>query len=354
VTTTHRITNENARVRYSASQEAEALISTMGRTEDIKFSPDGSWLAIAAFTKNLIHLFRIGSGSDNAHCRIKIENPLTIQSDALLNPHGIDFLGEDKIIVANRAGRMTLFEIPNQSSSGSIIKQKPAAIFKGSKKAKIGSPGSVACLKLAHDRYRVFCCNNYLHTVTAHDIELGKRSKAREERTLIRRGLSIPDGICISPDHQWIAISNHSTGTVLLYRMDSALNPDTKPHHMLHGIVCPHGIRFSADDSTLYVIDSASPYLHIFKQQEGQWTTIQKPTNSICMLDTETFERGRYNAQEGGLKGMDILHTRGLLAVTSEHCPLAFYDMDTLMQTPAVNIEEEIRDKSLQRDFELI
>jgi WD40 repeat protein len=326
----------------------------MGRTEDLKFSPDGRWMAIAAFTNNLIHLFRISSCSEDDPFRIEIGNPLTIKSDALLNPHGIDFLSGDKIIAANRAGRMTLFEIPNQNSSGSIIKQKPVAIFKGSKKAKIGSPGSVACLQLEHNRYRIFCCNNYLHTITVHDIELGNRYRAREESTLIRRGLSIPDGISISPDRQWIAVSNHSTGTVLLYRMDSGLNPDTKPHHMLHGIVCPHGIRFSADGSTLYVIDSASPYLHIFKQQEGQWNTIQKPANSICMLDTETFERGRYNAQEGGLKGMDILHTRGLLAVTSEYCPLAFYDMDTLMQAPTTNIEEEIREKSLQRDFELI
>ena len=48
-------------------------------------------------------------------------------------------------------------------------------------------------------------------------------------------------------------------------------------------------------------------------------------------MDDDTFLRGRYNTQEGGPKGIDVDRSGRILAVTSEHEPLAFYDMAAIV-----------------------
>jgi len=44
-------------------------------------------------------------------------------------------------------------------------------------------------------------------------------------------------------------------------------------------------------------------------------------------MDDETFSRGYYNPEEGGPKGLDIDCDKGILAVTSEMQPLAFFEI---------------------------
>ncbi len=50
---------DSAYIPYIASKDARDLIAHMGRTEDLKFSPDSRWMAIAGFGKNRIYLFAV-------------------------------------------------------------------------------------------------------------------------------------------------------------------------------------------------------------------------------------------------------------------------------------------------------
>ena len=344
-----------ALIAYAAPPHVQDVISTMGRTEDAAFSPDYKRLAVAGFGKNKLFLYSVRVRRHNGTKTVEIENCGVIGAKCLHQPHGIAFIGNDQLIVANRDGFIHILKIPDGFDNGAETVIRSSGRIKGDRKCPVRSPGSVACLELGVGHFRLLVCNNYIDTVTSHTVEFGGRKiKIINEGVLIQRGLSIPDGICISPDRRWVAVSNHSTGTVLVYELRPSLSRISKPAAMLHGIVCPHALRFSRDGGLLFVADSASPYMHVYERPDEGWHSICEPYKSIRMLDEQTFLRGWYNAQEGGIKGIEIDHRENLLAVTSEHLPLAFYDLDAVMALPTQNIDDEIKEKSLHRDFELL
>ena len=318
----------------------------------MKFSPDCQWLGITGFTNNSIYLFSTNVSYTNNVKIVDIKKSIIVRSNCLHYPHGICFIDNNHIIVANREGLIDILKIQTEPKSNMEIKISPIATIKGGYRSRVKSPGSITCIKLENGSYRVLACNNYIHTITSHNVTFLKGVKVKNEGVLIRRGLSIPDGICVSPDRKWVAVSNHSTGTVLLYKVEPELNKKTKPSAMLNGSVCPHAIRFSEDGEMLLVADSASPYMHIYKRTSEDWCSVQKPYKSIRMLSEDVFLLGRYNTQDGGTKGIDINYADSMLAVTSEHLPLAFYDLDDVMEMASLQIDEEIKEKSLQRDHD--
>jgi WD40 repeat protein len=341
---------DNALVPYSSPPEVEKVISAMGRTEDMKFSPDYQWLAITSYSDNKIYLFSTSAMYSNNEKLIEIGKFLIIRSSCLHEPHGVSFFDNEHIIVASRAGLIDILKIPEDAARNAEINIDPIATIKSSYKCRIKNPGSIDYLKVDNENFRVLSCNTYIHTITSHNINLNKKRKVKNEGVLIRKDLAIPDGICISPDRKWVAVSNHSTGTVLLYGLDPDLNKKTEPCGVLEGIVCPHAIRFSKDGDMLFVADAGSPYMHIYKTADGDWCSTRKPYKSIRMLNEDVFSLGRYNAEEGGIKGIDINHNESILAVTCEHLQLAFYDLDDVLGMPSLQIDDEIKEKSLQRD----
>jgi WD40 repeat protein len=341
---------DNALVPYSSPPEVEKFISAMGRTEDMKFSPDYQWLAITGFLKDRIYLYSTNVISRNNVKLVEIQKCIIIRSDGIREPHGVSFMGNEHLIVGNRAGAINILRIPADAGCNTEINIDPVAAIKSNYKCRVKAPGSIAVLKLDNENFRVLVCNNYIHTITSHNVNLHDKKKARNEGVLIRKGLAIPDGICISPDRKWVAVSNHCTGTALLYGLDPDLNKKTEPCGVMEGIVCPHAIRFSENGDLLFVADSASPYMHIYKTDHGNWCSTQKPYKSIRMLNEHVFSLGRTNPEEGGLKGIDINYKENLLAVTTEHLPLAFYDLEGVLGMSSLQIDDEIKEKSLLRD----
>jgi hypothetical protein len=65
-------------------------------------------------------------------------------------------------------------------------------------------------------------------------------------------------------------------------------------------------------------------------------------------MDEETFERGHYSRAEGGPKGIDVHPTGGVLAVTAQHLPLAFFDV-----SGSLDDASERRDDEARLDYEL-
>ena len=77
--------------------------------------------------------------------------------------------------------------------------------------------------------------------------------------------------------------------------------------------------------------DAGSPYLYVYARGADDWSGGREPIATLRQMDDDTFLRGRYNTQEGGPKGIDVDRSGRILAVTSEHEPLAFYDMAAIV-----------------------
>src|SRR5262245_2239299 len=90
------------RLDYAATANVRDFLGSIGRTEDVRFSPSNTRLAIAGFLRNKIAVFDI-----SLHCspsRISLTGVAEISSTYLKHPHGLDFVDDEKILVANRDG----------------------------------------------------------------------------------------------------------------------------------------------------------------------------------------------------------------------------------------------------------
>jgi len=346
-------------LEYTASAGIRRVLSEISRTEDVRLSPDNRCLAIVDYVCDKLFLFSIRiqvPGDGGAPPRIEILDYSVITSDSFHNPHGVAFLGNDDLLVCNRAADVCLFRIPSPGDHPRERKLKPYKTIsgKGSLLAKVKTPGSVDCYKLGDDRYRALVCNNHWHFISSHIIRPGTSARIDNQGVLIQKALRIPDGISISRDTAWIAISNHVNGEILIYKNTPELDRNTEAAAVLKGMVCPHGVRFSPDGKVL-VADAASPYLHVYDSDKGDWDGERYPTRSIRVVDDETFYDGRYDSREGGLKGIDIDNTGRVLLTTHRFGALEFHDLNKLLsRNDAMDSGQMMhllhqRDRSLER-----
>jgi DNA-binding beta-propeller fold protein YncE len=170
----------------------------------------------------------------------------------------------------------------------------------------------------------VLVCNNYIHRVTRHVLEPEAGYRVKRNQVFLRRGLKIPDGVTVSSDGQWIAISSHHTNDVKVFSTSARLGRLAKAVGILKNANFPHGLRFTADGRYLLVADAGSPVVHVYVRGET-WAGTREPVRSAVVLDDKTFARGRENVEEGGPKGIDIDPTGTVVAVTCDTQPLAFY-----------------------------
>ena len=346
------------RIEYEASPEIRAVIANINRTEDIKLSPDNNRLAIVDFICNRIFLFTIRMydiADETALPYIEILDYVILSSDSLHNPHGVAFLGNDHLIVCNRGADVCLFELPTTGDSSREYKIKPQKVIsgKGMLLAKVKTPGSVDCYELGNNRYRVLICNNHWHFVSSHEVSLDKNEKIINRGTLIQNSLKIPDGVSISHDRAWIAISNHVYGEILIFANNKELDRKTLPVARLKGIVCPHGVRFTRCGKVL-VADASSPYLHIFENNNGRWDGEHYCVKSLRIMDDDTFYEGRYDPREGGLKGIDSDASGRVLVTTHRLGILEFYDLRALLSSDDEVDREEMIKLCRERDQSIV
>ncbi|MFK7977888.1 MAG: YncE family protein, partial [Halioglobus sp.] len=252
-------------------------------------------------------------------------------------------------VVANRHGDVTGFKVPADEKHGELFLE-PCFMLAESKQTKIQNPGSVDIYRHEDGAYRMLVCNNHLHTVTSHTLKGAEDISVSGHRVLVRKKLIIPDGLTVSPDKQWIAVSNHVTGELIVYRNTLRVNRFSAPVAVLGGIVCPHGVRFSSDGRRLIVADAASAYLHLFERDGEAWHSQSAPTKSVRLLSKSQFEEGRTNPEEGGVKGLDMTRDGKLLVTTCELDTLAFYTMDIFENADTPDIGNEIAGLSADRD----
>jgi sugar lactone lactonase YvrE len=183
----------------------------------------------------------------------------------------------------------------------------------------------------ADDDIEVLVANNAGGTVTRYTLDVDPMS-VRSSSVLLRRGMDFPDGVAVSADGGWIAVSNHDAHTVMLYRRSSSLHEDSKPDCILRGVSYPHGIGFTADDRHLFVADTSGPYIHVFAQDAQTWRGVQYPAQSVRVIEEDVFrQHPRSDQGDGGTKGIDLDCDGHVLAVTSVYQPLAFFDVGAIL-----------------------
>jgi hypothetical protein len=317
-------------LEYQATPEVRLMLSQLGRTEDLQLSPARRLLAITGFCSDRIIVFKLHLEASNGPPVIQMTDYVQFTSPALSHPHGIVFFDEHTVAIANRTGKVSFFRIPPMGGKQKSFNLKPLHVLGGKLFNKIHSPGSLDTYETGEGRYRLLICNNYAHVVTEAEVRLNGAFSVRKHRTLLRKGLEIPDGICVSASRQWMVISNHVPGTLLVYKNTPDLGVSSDPVAELRGMDCPHGVRFTDRDRKIIVVDSADPTLCVYSCGVDGWCGIYQPDNVVRVLDQHTFQLGRYNVEEGGPKGIDIDEASGVLVMTCEHQPLTFYRLDDL------------------------
>src|SRR4051795_694154 len=336
-------------VRYQSSQRVDQIIASLGRTEDVSFSPSSLRLAVAAFTRNRIAVFDVEISTCSAAPHIALTAAAEFSSPALNLPHGVDFLDEDTLIVANREGSVAIFELPadNAREEWEIL---PIETWPAGGTAVLQSPGSVRVAGTQQGVREVLICNNSGHTVTRHLLDGSAGSGLRSSEIFLRKWLAGPDGVAVSSDRRWVAVSNHETHSVLLYQQGPSLTADSDPDGILRCVTYPHGLRFSADGYQLFVADAGAPYVHVYSSDAGHWHGVRKPVASIRIMDQPRFARGQHNPQEGGPKGLDIDVSSRILVVSCESLPLAFFNARAMLEGYA----PEAHDQTLDLQHELM
>jgi len=341
-----------AAIGFDASTAVRKALSEVGRTEDITLSPSGSLLAMAAFAKNKVYIFSISTGKLTRNISIEIIDYTVLASDRLNQPHGCTFLDDEHLFVCSRMGDATIFRVPTPNHRMGELRDPPLLVIPGSGylTAKVKTPGSVVAFPVGTKRFRCLVCNDQWHFVTAHTVDINEHPKLINEGKLIEEALEIPDGIALSPDRRWIAISNHVSGEVLIYPNTRGLDKRTPPVARLGGIICPHGIDFD-NDGNIYVADASSPYLHLFERPSSGWRSITKPNLSVRLMDNDSFYAGRYSTREGGIKGIGIDRKSGLLLTTCKSEVIAFHDLSLIRTTETEVDSEQLKALAIGRDL---
>jgi hypothetical protein len=308
------------------------VIETMARTEDVKFSPNQQCIAVPLFTTNQIAVFRFEiDGHDQARPAIQIVDTLLLDSPALSAPHGLAWIDDSRLVVANRVGRVRVFEVPPAWPASRRVSVKPVKTVWGLPFTRIQHPGSVLTYVDGAGHLQIVVCNNYVDRISRHWLDVapgvGSVIRVRRHDWLLHARLAIPDGLAISRDQTWLAVSNHGTSQVLVYRLSSDLDVHSDPAAVVDGVDCPHGLCIAPDGRSLLVADAGSPYVHVFQAGNADFAAGDLLHRKVRVLDETTFLRGRGNAQEGGIKGLDISANGAIAVTTCEQQPLAFFQM---------------------------
>jgi hypothetical protein len=310
-------------LEYTAPKYVCDVIAGLGRTEAVKFSPNNRRLAVVSFLRNRIAIFELCIAASPR--KISISNVMEISSTYLRLPHGIDFIDDEKIIVANRHGDAIIFEIPSGGGNYELV---PIEVIRSGE--ILNSPGAVSVARKGQNFCEVLICSNYGNKVTTHLLHLREKCSLESSRILLKKWLDLPDGVSVSGP--WVAISNHNTHSVFLYDNTGVLNDYSEPDGILRCAHYPHGLQFTSDGRFILVADAGAPYVHFYMQDGSGWRGVRSPFKSFRVLNDEDFLRGRTTIHEGGPKGIDVDNSMSIFVTTCEVQPLAFFDLADIVQ----------------------
>lgn len=336
-----------------ASDEVRAALARLGRTEDLAFSPNGRWLVIPSFARDSVGLVGLDIEAGDGRPEVTITGVAELAPPGLDHPHGVDFVDHETIVVVNRHGRVSLLRlaVPDDEIGGAEL--VPVDLPAGGGFDHLHGPSAVAVAPGPDGAHEVLIGHRFEGILTRHVLHAdgsgGFAVTANE--VLLREGIVVVDGVTVSPDGAWLALSNPMHLTVELYERGSAPSDAPRPRCILRGASYPHGVRFSADSRHLFVADGSSPHVYVHRREGDTWRGVRHPVASVRVFDDEVFRRGRRNARDGGPKGIDLDPSGTVLAVTSEFERVAFYDVAAIVERVAAQPDDHDAEVGLELDL---
>jgi hypothetical protein len=323
------------KIDYEAPQHVRDVIASLGRTEDVKFSPSNRRLAVAGFFRNKITIFDVSIADSGNSKTVALTGVAEISSADLKWPHGLVFLDDNKVLVANRIGNACIFELP----AGELKDRNlaPVAVIHSD---IIRTPGSLAVTDKGRDLYEALVVNNYGNSVSRHLLDLSSGCSTTSNEVLLTKCLDVPDGICVSSDAQWIAVSNHNSHSVFLYKNNSSLGESSLPDGILRYSIYPHGLRFTTDGRFILLADSGSPFVHIYERDKAGWHGVRSPLLSMRVLSDEDLSGAPHDYENAGPKGIDVNNAMSVFVTTCHYQPLAFFDLTAALEDAAANFSD--------------
>jgi DNA-binding beta-propeller fold protein YncE len=339
-------------IKFTASDPVWASLKDLGRTEDVKFSPDNRRLAIVGYKKNKLVVFDVDIAVSSGITTVSLTDVVEVTSASLSAPHGLTFIDDETLIVVNRWGEAPIFRLPPSGGAEKKIDVSALLTIHHDDAHQLDSPGSVSVSRVADNLFEILICNNYAHYVTRHLLQKNDQFELISNEKLLGRGLNIPDGVAESMDKRWIAISNHGTHCVYLYENTPRLNLRSRPDGVLRNINYPHGVLFMPDGNNIIVADAGSPFINIYAKNGDGWKGARNPQATFRVMDEAVYLRGRINPQEGGPKGIDIDGDMKVLVTTCDEQVLGFFALHEVLKQRGIPMDR--RRKSLQWRYERI
>src|SRR5262249_34610723 len=141
--------------------------------------------------------------------KITLTGAYELYSKQLNEPHGLDFLDEETIIVTNRSGDAIFLQLPSGGIVNNSFELAPLAVISSGSAGPVYSPASVSIFRMDRNLYEALICNNGSSNVTRHLVDLSAGCSVKSNEILLAKWLAVPDGVSISRDRHWLAISNH-------------------------------------------------------------------------------------------------------------------------------------------------
>jgi hypothetical protein len=328
--------NDQVRVDYlidfDASRAVRDALERIGRIEDVAFSPSNARVALSCLDRNSIAVADVEVDVDDRP-RIVVTDVAEFHSPSFNTPHGVDFLDDDRIVVANRYGRVHAFRLPPKTRTSTDAELTPIDPPETGWFEMMDWPGSIRVLGRGSEQLEALICNNRRSTVTYHELTTDPW-RVTSSQVLLRRLLDFPDSVSVTSDRRWIAISSHDAHVVMLYRWDQSLSESSDPDCILRGTMYPHGLQFSADGQHLIVADAGRPHVNLYARPGEDWCGVHYPDASARVMSDDVYARGR-DHESSGPKGVAIDNTDRVLVVTYEKQPITFFDVATMLQYEA-------------------
>jgi hypothetical protein len=232
---------------------------------------------------------------------------------------------DEHLLVANRYGRVEAFHVPRRASIRGTYGPIPLDPMELDSFELLKGPGAVRVVRHVAGQIEALVCDNQRSIVTKHELLLDPL-RVNSSHVLLRRFLDFPDGISVTADNEWIAISNHDAHLVLVYRWTPALAEQSEPNAVLRGTISPHGLQFTQDGRHLIVADAGRPYVNVYERHGQAWSGVRYPDAFVRVMSDEIYALGR-DHESRGPKGVSIDNSGRVLTVTFEKRPIAFFDL---------------------------
>lgn len=293
----------------------------LGRTEDVAFTTDGRWLLAAGYAEQSIWAFEVLASDE----MLRLGPPRRLASKRLAGPHGLAGIARTPsgslIAVANRARTLSFHLLTDDGHLTDLDIVEPDVAMPALARA----PSVVCAAPRRGDTVDLYSCSNDIPVLRHTTLKVqGDSLEIIDDRAFELPLVAVPDGLAVSPDGGWLALSNHRYHRVNLYSLDTPLTEGRTPDGIVSGMAFPHGLQFAPHEPLLLVADAGAPYVHAIDGSRG-WRGMHTVARSVRVMDQATFLARHDNPQEGGPKGLEIAPGGATFVVTSHEQPLAAF-----------------------------